>query len=240
MSIGWIAAQIKKDNSIADIFWGPGFIVVAVTTLLTSEDYSQRQIILLIMVVIWGFRLFWHIGLRNWNKPEDFRYQDMRRRWGKWQVLRSYTDVFILQGIFLFLVSLNITITNRYQGNGLVWTDFLGIFIWLCGITFEIVGDNQLKKFISDPANKGKLMTSGLWSWTRHPNYFGEALLWWGIALIAWSASHSWLVLISPLVITLLLLFVSGVPLLEKKYKDRQDFIEYKKHTSRFFPLPPR
>jgi steroid 5-alpha reductase family enzyme len=83
-------------------------------------------------------------------------------------------------------------------------------------------------------------MTSGLWSWTRHPNYFGEALLWWGIALIAWSASHSWLVLISPLVITLLLLFVSGVPLLEKKYKDRQDFIEYKKHTSRFFPLPPR
>jgi len=112
----------------------------------------------------------------------------------------------------------------------------MGIFF----VIFEVVGDAQLKAFIRNPDNKGKLMTKGLWSWTRHPNYFGEAKMWWGLAIIAFGANQSWKVLISPVFITFLLLFVSGVPSLEKKYTNRLDFQEYKKKTSKFFPLPPR
>jgi len=240
MTLGWITAQIKKDNSIADIFWGLGFIVVAYVLLITSGSYTSRQFIITALVTIWGLRLFFHISKRNWNKPEDFRYQDMRKRWGNWQALRAYTDVFILQGIFLFVVSMPIILVNNSADPNLYWTDYLGIFVWLTGFIFEVTGDAQLKAFISNRANKGKLMTTGLWAWTRHPNYFGEAKMWWGLAIIAFGANQSWKILISPVFITFLLLFVSGVPLLEKKYKNRLDFQEYKKKTSIFFPLPPR
>lgn len=239
MTIGWIAAQIKKDNSIVDIMWGSGFIVVTLTAFFCNGLYTARGIITIAMVLIWGLRLSIYIGIRNWSKPEDFRYQNFRKRWGNWQVLRAYTDVFLFQGLFLFLVSLNYNLINSVNDNNLYWTDFLGLAIWIFGFAFEVIGDAQLKKFISLPQNKGKLMTTGLWSWTRHPNYFGEAVMWWGLALIAYGAKQSWVILISPVVMTFLLRFVSGVPLLEKKYADREDFQEYRKRTNIFFPFPP-
>ncbi|MCF7920813.1 MAG: DUF1295 domain-containing protein [Candidatus Cloacimonetes bacterium] len=238
MTLGWFIAQIRKDNSIADIFWGFGFIVVALSSLFCSGYFTPRSIIIALLVMIWGLRLTIHIGGRNWDKREDFRYQEMRRRWGKWQVLRAFTDVFVLQGALLYLVGLNIMLVNTSADTGFYVINLLGLAIWLLGFLFEIIGDAQLKSFISKPENKGKLLTTGLWSWTRHPNYFGEATLWWGIAVIAYGSYKGWLLLVSPLVITLLLLFVSGVPLLEKKYAGRADFQAYKKVTSKFFPLP--
>ncbi|MDP8220279.1 MAG: DUF1295 domain-containing protein [Candidatus Stygibacter frigidus] len=240
MTLGWIIAQIKKNNTIADIFWGLGFVIVAYVTLLSRGIYTPRQLIITALVTIWGLRLFSHISRRNWNKPEDFRYQDMRKKWGKWQAFRAYTDVFILQGIFQFIVSMPIILVNNSSNPNLYWTDYLGVFVWLTGFVFEVTGDAQLKAFISNSANKGKLMTSGLWAWTRHPNYFGEAKMWWGLAIITFGSDQSWKILISPVFMTFLLLFVSGVPLLEKKYQSRADFQEYKKRTSKFFPLPPR
>ena len=240
MFLIWVIAQIKKDNSIVDILWGFGFIVVATSSLFCQGHFTLRQLAISALVLIWGLRLTFYIGMRNWNKPEDFRYQNFRLNWGKWQALRAFTDVSLLQGALLYLVSSSIMLVNTSPDRGLLWSDYLGLAVWLTGFMFEVIGDSQLKSFLSKQGNKGKLMTSGLWSWTRHPNYFGEATLWWGIAIISFGSYQGWLLLISPLVITLLLLFVSGVPMLEKKYKNRPDFQEYMKVTSKFFPLPPR
>ena len=140
----------------------------------------------------------------------------------------------------LFIVSLPITYGNNSPNQGLGWISYIGVAIWIIGYFFEVVGDKQLKDFLADPKNKGKLMTSGLWSYTRHPNYFGEATMWWGIFLIAITSLSGIWIIISPIVITYLLVFVSGVPMLEKKYKDRPDFILYSKHTPKFFPWFPK
>lgn len=240
-TIIFIAAQFLKNNSIVDSFWGPGFLVVAVFTFLQSEHRGMRSIVVTVLVAVWAIRLFYHITLRNWNKPEDYRYINMRKRWGtKFPMLKAYVNVFLLQGFFLFIISLPITVANSTADQTLGIIAYLGILIWIIGFYFESVGDRQLKDFKAKPESKGKLMTEGLWSYTRHPNYFGEATMWWGIFLAAiTSLAQIWLI-ISPLVITLLLLFVSGVPLLEKKYKDRPDFIEYSKRTNKFFPWFPK
>ena len=237
----FILAQVLKNNSIVDSFWGPGFLVVAITTLLISDNVGIRTILITTMVALWSIRLFLHITVRNWNKPEDFRYINMRKRWGdNFPLLKAYLNVFMLQGVLLFIVSLTITVGNTAMNQSLKWFNYIGIGLWLIGYFFEVVGDKQLKDFLGNPKNKGKLMTSGLWSYTRHPNYFGEATMWWGIFLIAITKIENIWIIISPIVITLLLLFVSGVPLLEKKYKDRPDFIEYSKHTPKFFPWFPK
>lgn len=240
-TIIFVVAQVMKNNSIVDSFWGPGFLVVALFTFFRSDYRGMRAIVVTLLVAIWAIRLFYHITLRNWNKPEDYRYINMRKRWGtKFPMLKAYVKVFLVQGFFLFIISLPIVVANTTSNQTLGIVGYLGIIIWLIGFYFESVGDRQLKDFLAKPENKGKLMTQGLWSYTRHPNYFGEATMWWGIFLISIvSLSYLWLI-ISPIVITLLLLFVSGVPLLEKKYKDRPDFIEYSKRTNKFFPWIPK
>lgn len=237
----FVLAQVKKNNSIVDSFWGPGFLLVAVFTFFKTDYVGLRTIIITTLVALWSIRLFLHITIRNWNKPEDFRYINMRKRWGNhFALLKAYLNVFILQGLLLFIVSLTITAGNTSSDQSLNWINYMGVAIWIIGYFFEVVGDKQLKDFITNPNNKGKLMTSGLWSYTRHPNYFGEATMWWGIFLISITKVSNMWIIISPIVITLLLLYVSGVPLLEKKYKDRPDFIEYSKHTPKFFPWFPK
>jgi len=193
-------------------------------------------------ISLWGIRLFWHIGRRNWGKPEDFRYVNMRKNWGNKVALNAYFWVFMLQGLFMLIISLApiygiTTVTTTPQES---WIILVGVGIFLFGFIFEAVGDAQLKRHLSLPNNKGKLMTSGLWSWTRHPNYFGEAVLWWGIAFPAFFLPWGYVLAISPAMISYLVRFVSGVPLLEKKYASRVDFQEYCKKTSIFFPLPPK
>jgi steroid 5-alpha reductase family enzyme len=236
----FILALILKDNSIVDVGWGLGFVLVAVLSVLRDPGFEPRHILVTALVLAWGFRLAVHIFQRNRKRGEDFRYAAWRERWGRWFVVRSYFQIFMLQGLFLILISAPLPLINRAPGRPLGPWDAAGALLWLTGFFFESVADAQLARFKKDPAHKGRLIRSGLWAYSRHPNYFGEALMWWGIYAIALAVPGGWMLVFSPLLITLLLRFVSGVPLLEKKYRDRPEFQEYKKRTNAFIPWFPR
>lgn len=233
-----MVSVMKKRNDVADVAWGLGFVLLAWTSFFLS-GFGVVSFLVNILITIWGGRLAWHIYKRNKNKPEDKRYQDWRKKWKNFYI-RSYIQIFILQGILLYLIVLPAIFINLNSLNELGLVQIIGILIWMVGFYFESTGDRQLKDFISNPVNKGKIMDQGLWRYTRHPNYFGEVTLWWGIFIIALSIPNAWVMIIGPLTITILILFVSGIPLLEKKYAGRSDFEAYKKRTSIFFPLPAK
>ncbi|WP_430536590.1 DUF1295 domain-containing protein [Listeria rocourtiae] len=240
-TILFLWAQKLQNNSIVDLAWGPGFVIVAVYTYFFGGEMTLQGLIVTIFVFIWGMRLFLHLAKRNIGKPEDYRYVNMRQRWGvRFVKLKAYLNVFVLQGVLLYIISLPILLVNTTSAGALEWWNFVGIIIWVIGFFFEVVGDEQLRRFKKNPENKGKLIMTGLWKYTRHPNYFGEALSWWGIFLVSITGVVSLWGIIGPIIITLLLLFVSGVPLLEKKYKDRPDFQAYAKRTSKFIPSIPK
>lgn len=238
MSFWFIVSIIKKRNDVADIAWGLGFVLLAWLSFFLS-GFFIKALLVNGLVTIWGLRLALHIYNRNKNKPEDARYMEWRRTWKNFYV-RSFLQVFMLQGIFLYLISLPVMFINHSVSNNFGILDFVGLIIWGIGFYFESTGDKQLKEFVGNPTNKGKLMDKGLWQYSRHPNYFGEVTQWWGIFIVALSIPGSFFTIIGPLTITILILFVSGIPLLEKKYLGRPDFEEYKKKTSVFIPLPPR
>jgi len=240
-TIIFVVAQIMKNNSIVDSFWGPGFFIVAAYTFLMVKNPGTRSVVVTTLVTIWAFRLFFYITLRNWNKPEDYRYINMRKRWGNsFPMLKAFLNVFLLQAIINYIVALPIIVTNTSSIQTMSLLNYLGVGVWIFGFIFEVLGDSQLKVFKANKENKGKLMTEGVWKYTRHPNYFGEAAMWWGIFLVSISGLRDSLFIISPLLITLLLLFVSGVPLLEKKYAGREDFEAYARRTNKFFPGFPK
>ncbi len=236
----FIIAQIIKNNSIVDIGWGLGFVVLSLYTFIFSEMITLRSILVTILVLIWGSRLSYHILKRNWGKPEDFRYAKWRKEWGKWLVIRGFFQVFMLQGLLMLIIASPVIFINDSLQTGLQFLDFLGTAVWLIGFLFESVGDYQLAKFIQNPENKGEIMRYGLWKYTRHPNYFGEATMWWGIFIIALALPNGFWFIISPLTITLLLLYVSGVPMLEKKFADNPKFQQYARVTPKFFPWWPK
>ncbi|MBV6474064.1 MAG: hypothetical protein JPMHGGIA_02366 [Saprospiraceae bacterium] len=240
MNLWYVVSLIQKRNDVADVAWGPGFALLAWTACLVSPETGDRGLLVAILVSIWGFRLAWHIHSRNRDKPEDYRYRAWRQNWGKWFFVRSYFQVFILQGFLLLIISTPIMIVNRYAGPDTGFWDVLGVAVWFVGFYFEVVGDAQLLRFVKDPANRGKLMTSGLWAYTRHPNYFGEVTLWWGLWLITVPVPLGWLGVIGPVVISLLILYVSGIPMLEKKMAEKPEFEHYKRTVSAFFPMPVR
>jgi len=233
----FLIAQILKNNSIVDIGWGAGFILVVWMLFLRSPETAPVKLAMLLSVTLWGLRLTIHVFRRNRGKGEDFRYAKWRREWGSHFVVKSFFLVFMLQGLFLVLISLSPIVVFASVPRSLSILDGAGIAVYCIGFLFETVGDLQLSRFLQNPENRGKLMTRGLWVWTRHPNYFGEAMLWWGLFFIAVSSQNGWLAVISPVTITVLLRFVSGVPLLEKKYEGRKDFEAYKKRTPAFFPF---
>lgn len=238
---GWFfVAQARKRNDVADIAWGTGFIVVAMTAMDLSDGMTPRRVLVMSLVIVWGLRLAAHIYYRNKGKPEDQRYQKWRESWGKHALLRAFFQVFILQGLLIVIISLPVTFIITYRQQSIGVFDVLGVCTWIVGFLFETIGDYQLVKYKRDPLNRGKIMTQGLWNYTRHPNYFGEIILWWGMYIIALSVSYGWASILGPLTITFLILKVSGIPLLEEKYKDHPEFQEYKRRTSAFFPLPPR
>lgn len=238
VTLWFFVSLVKRRNDVADIAWGLGFVLMAWLSFYIS-GFSFKGLLVNSLVTIWGIRLSIHIYNRNKNKPEDPRYLKWRKAWKNFY-LRSYFQVFILQGVFLFLISLPVLFANSSVSNSFGILEIVGLLVWSFGFYFEVVGDKQLKEFISDPANKGRLMDKGLWKYSRHPNYFGEVTQWWGIFIIALSIPGSLFTIIGPVTITVLILFISGIPLLEKKYTGRSDYEEYKKRTSIFIPLPPR
>jgi steroid 5-alpha reductase family enzyme len=240
MTAAFVVAQVKKNNGLVDIAWGLGFIVVAAVELARRPALFPARALIAIAVLVWGLRLAGHIFRRNWGKPEDFRYAGMRQKWGRAARLKAFFFVFMLQGVLMLIVSLPVTVAFASPERPLGALDAAGALLFAAGFLFEAVGDAQLAAFVRDPANKGRLMTRGLWSLTRHPNYFGEAALWWGIGLMAVSSPNGGIALVGPLAITLLLRFVSGVPLLEKKYAGRPDWEAYKARTPVFVPRFPK
>lgn len=240
MSLWFLVSLIKKRNDVADIAWGLGFVFLTWTSFFLSGNLAFRGVLTGALVSIWGFRLAWHIHSRNKGQTEDYRYLAWRKEWGRWFYIRSYFEVYLLQGALLFLIVMPVLLINKNPGTGFGLYDVFGIAVWVTGFYFEAVGDAQLARFIKDPDNKGKLMQSGLWAYTRHPNYFGEVTLWWGIFIISLGSVPFFYSIVGPITITILILFVSGIPLLEKKYAGRPDFEEYKKRTSVFFPLPTK
>lgn len=240
MVVVWVVSIVISDASIVDIVWGLGFVLVAILGGALGAE-STRTRLVGALTLIWGLRLAIHLFRRNVGKGEDYRYRAMRRRWGDRFPVVSLFTVFLLQGALMFIVSLPVqaaqTATSPERLNSV---DVIGATVWFVGFVFEAIGDEQLRRFKADPANKGKVMNRGLWRYTRHPNYFGDATLWWGLGLIA-IGTGAWWSLIGPLVMTVFLLRVSGVPLLERRMaRTRPGYEDYVRRTSSFVPLPPK
>ena len=241
MFFAWMLSLVLKDAGIADIFWGLGFVLVTWGTFFLAEGYLFRKVLITALVSIWGLRLALYIGLRKRGKGEDPRYQKWRSRHGNsfWWV--SLFTVFGLQGILLWVISLVVQAGQiASTPPALHPLDGAGLLIWIVGFVFETVGDFQLARFKADLHNRGKVMDRGLWAYTRHPNYFGESIMWWGIFLITLSTPNSLWTVISPATITFLLLRVSGVTLLESTMTEKRPaYRAYKENTSAFFPWFP-
>jgi len=241
MSLLWLLSVALRDSSIVDIFWGIGFIAIAwLAYALTPQGYLPRKQLMALLVTIWGLRLALHIGIRNWGKPEDFRYAKWREENGSrwWWV--SFFKVFLLQGFLLWIIStpLLAAIASGYPAI-LTPLDMTGFNLWAFGLLFESIGDLQLRRFKADESNRGKILTTGLWRYTRHPNYFGEAVVWWGYFIIALAAGRWWTIF-SPILMTFLLVKISGVAMLERTMNERPGYAEYQKITSAFIPRFPK
>ena len=238
----WIWSVFIKNVSIVDIFWGLGFVVVNTFYVFMSGELNARKIVILTLVCIWGFRLAIYLAIRNIGKGEDFRYQEFRQNYGpKRYWWFSYFQTFLLQGILIMIISLPLLGINYNNSNGnLQILDYLGIIIWLIGFTFETVGDFQLSNFKRDSKNKGKILHTGLWKYTRHPNYFGDSAVWWAYGIFSIAAGSYWQA-IGAVIMTLLILKISGVSLLEKTLKEtKPQYKEYIQKTSSFFPWFPK
>ncbi len=240
MSAVFLLALRLKDNSIVDIAWGLGFVLIAWLSFLGEGAPVGRHILVTSLVSIWGTRLAVHIFLRKKGRGEDFRYAQWRRSWGRRFVLRSYFQIFFLQGLLLLLIVYPIIIINLSAAGPLGIWDGLGSLVWVLGFVFEVASDAQMERFRRDPANKGRIIGTGLWRFSRHPNYFGEAAMWWGIFLIGLAVPRGWVGVLSPVLITFLVIKVSGVPLLEKKYAGNPEFAAYARRTSTFVPWFPK
>jgi steroid 5-alpha reductase family enzyme len=240
MTILFILAMIRKDNSIADIAWGPGFIVVSWALLFINGNYNPTQFLAAALVTVWGLRLGIRIYRRNRGKGEDPRYRKWREDWGKYFVIRSYFQVFIIQGFVLLLNITPVMIIMSSTEETFAWWGYLGLAVWCLGFFFESVGDYQLDSFLKKPENRGTIIDVGLWKYTRHPNYFGESTMWWGIFIIALGVPWGWIGVIGPIAITSTILFVSGIPMTEKLMEKTPGWEEYKRKTSAFIPWFPK
>lgn len=253
-------ALLKRNNGVADISWGLGFIIISACSLFIHHTINSIEhtppnpflILLSILVTLWGLRLSIYLFIRNWSHTEDWRYAKWRQEWGKNFYVRSFFQVFVLQGLLMIIIGSPIILCAIYSDSGLkeyytvsqYASAGVGMLLWLIGFFFESVGDHQLAQFKKDPANKGKVMRYGVWQYTRHPNYFGEASMWWGIFLLSCVSAHGVIDIllraIGPATITFLLLRVSGVTMLESKYKGNKEYEDYQKRTSAFIPLPTK
>jgi steroid 5-alpha reductase family enzyme len=240
MTTVFALAMYLKDNSIVDVAYGLAFVLVCWAAYLGRGSGHPRQLLALGMTTVWGVRLAGHIFLRKGGEGEDFRYRKWREAWGRTFVWRSFLQIFMLQGAVVLVVALPVLIIINHPGQALGILDLAGALVWLFGFTFEAVGDWQLLRFKNNPDKRGQVIQTGLWRFTRHPNYFGEATLWWGLFLIALGAPYGVLAILSPVLIGFLLLKVSGIPMLEVKYQGHPEFEAYKLRTNAFFPWFPK
>lgn len=240
----WLLSLPLRDASIVDMFWGLGFVLIAWTTWTQSSGDPTRKLLLAVLITIWGLRLSGYIAWRNIGHGEDPRYRAMREKAGDKFPLLSLIRVFLLQGVVMWIVSLPVQLGQIPETPAPTVWDYLGAFLWAVGVFFESVGDFQLARFKANPENQGKVLNHGLWRFTRHPNYFGDFLMWWGIFLIALAASPSqnWWSGIGPLIMSFFLMKVSGVTLLEKSLKESKGsaYDDYVQRTNAFFPGPPK
>jgi steroid 5-alpha reductase family enzyme len=241
MLVTWLVSLPLRNASIVDLIWGFGFVLVAWAVRLTVDGNSARQWLLVAMVTLWGLRLSAYLTWRNHGNGEDYRYKAMRKHWGArfWWV--SLFTVFALQGILMWTVSLSVQLGQVPDDPGLGVLAAIGVVVWAVGLAFEAVGDAQLARFKAEPANAGTVMDRGLWRYTRHPNYFGDCCVWWGITLVAIESGLGAVGIVGAVVMTVLLRRVSGVTLLEKSLKKRRaGYDEYIARTSPFIPRPPK
>ncbi len=241
-STGWALSQMKKRQDLVDIFWGPGIALVSWVALLWNGFQSVPLVLITLLTTAWAARLSWHIWNRNKDKPEDPRYVELSKNW-KNPMLNSYLNIWLLQGGLMILIGFSALMLSADRGVGSFNLLILGLLVWGLGFYFEHTADKQLANFKKDPANSGKIMTKGLWGMTRHPNYFGEVVMWWGIWILALSGTGLiWGIpaLVSPVAITYLILKVSGIPMAEARLnaQARPDWEAYKKSTNAFFPWP--
>jgi steroid 5-alpha reductase family enzyme len=241
MTGAWIISYFIRNVAVIDSFWGLGFVLVAWTALFINGAPVANSAIIVCLISVWGLRLSAYLTWRNWGQEEDARYAAMRKNVGSRFKWTSYITVFTLQAILLWLISMPIQLASLAEtAEGPAWVIWLGCIIWLGGFYFEVVGDWQLARFKSKPENKGQVLDQGLWKYTRHPNYFGEFCMCWGIYLISINAGGIW-TFFSPVIMTFLLMKVSGVTLLERDISERRPaYQRYQKNTSAFFPAPPK
>ena len=233
----WLVSLLLRNSSIVDMWWGPGILLIGLTYAITSNSEGDRDSLVLILLTLWAVRLAWHIGARNIGHGEDFRYARWRRERGASWWWFSYLKVFVLQAVIAWIVSMPLyfAITSTTPVRWTAW-DAAGAALFATGFLFEAVGDEQLRRFKVDPGNKGRVLDTGLWRYTRHPNYFGEAVLWWGFGLFS-VAGGGYLGIIGPAIMNYLLLRVSGVALLEQTLKrSKPGYEAYIANTPAFFP----
>lgn len=237
MSLAFLVARARQRIDTVDVCWGIGFIIVSWSTVL--QQPSRPSLLVAILVTVWGLRLAKHIFTRHKGRGDDPRYKEITGKWkgNVWQ--RAYVSIFLLQGLLVWLVSLPIVMLANPKLSGWCWLVGLGAAIWLVGFVIEVIADRQLRNFLVQK-DRPKVMQTGLWRYSRHPNYFGELTQWWGIGIMALSSSYGWIGLVGPLLLSYLMIFVSGIPPIEKRRLKDPEYQAYKRKTSPIILLPPK
>jgi len=237
MTAWFLVAKSRKRIDTVDRAWGLGFVLVAWATLAQSPSF--HSLLIANIVTVWGVRLAYHIHARHKRSKEDRRYQEITSKWKGNFWLRAYTSIFILQGVLVILVGLPIIVAANQPIQGLSWLSYIGVVIWSVGFVIEAVADKELSDFLKQ-IKRPKIMQTGLWRYSRHPNYFGELMQWWAIGIIALQVSYGWLGLIGPITLSVLIIFISGIPPTERARQNDKDYQIYKQKTSALIPLPNR
>jgi steroid 5-alpha reductase family enzyme len=237
MTLSFRLARAHRRLDTVDTAWGLGFVITAWAVEL--QQHSPRSLLIAVLVSVWGLRLAYHIWRRNQGREDDPRYRELSRKWRGDFWRRAYFSIFLLQGGLIWLVSLPVVMAAGAELTGLSWLSVAGFVVWSAGFVFEAVADHQLAKFLL-AKNRPKVLQTGLWRYSRHPNYFGELTQWWAIGLIALQTNYGWIGLVGPLVLTYLIVFVSGIPPIERRRQKDPEYQAYQRRTSPLIPLPPR
>ncbi|MEQ8360425.1 MAG: DUF1295 domain-containing protein [Cytophagales bacterium] len=236
VSLFYILATLIKNWSIIDIAWGPGFVLIAIMAITYTDNYNLFSLTISALVTIWALRLAFHIGIRNIGKGEDFRYANWRKKWQPYPEIQGFFRVFILQGIIMIIVALPIYVSIKFSTTAHILIYFIpGILIFCIGFILEVLADLQLKNFKNDHKNSGLLINSGLWSISRHPNYLGEIILWWGLGFFTLPFDYGYLGLIGALCIHLIIRYIS-IPVLEEKWQSKEEWQNIKRKIPILFP----